>query len=344
MTGRDLLDLQREAIKSGELENTDAYRNVMSRLHVLHFHLDRKYGTNIVSELKGTIVFIDNKYYGESIRPDEVWLCSVEFSLNNVFYAMPLKKITSSVLMGLGEGVRKEIVDGLWNSNRMLFEEEFRERYFEEAYQRGSKDATERAEDRIAGLVSRIEELEEELAGTRMMLQGAPGPTDVWIELSSDDSPATVETPRVTAEEVPRPSPPTPLFRSSLRTPGMPEIHRPESENERERRVVRVERFSHTEIRCEELADGRYFVHITPSCGYLVIRPNPHGSAYCKDHVIRLDHLERLAPFDGRRELVGEYPVYGGLMIPLNPLGAGEHRPNDGPRSPGIGSSGIPGG
>ena len=116
----------------------EAYREAVSKLHVLSFHIDRK-GENIVSEIDGVIAFIDKRYYGESVSPGDVWLCNAVFR-NTVFYVTPLKKITSSIIMGLSDDIREDIVNAIWKTNRREFEKIFEERYKEEIYARATEE------------------------------------------------------------------------------------------------------------------------------------------------------------------------------------------------------------
>ena len=108
----------------------EAYREAVSKLHVLSFHIDRK-GENIVSEIDGVIAFIDRNYYGETVSPGDVWLCSAVL-WNTVYYVKPLKKITSSMIMGLSDEIREGVIASLWKTNRREFEKIFEERYKEE--------------------------------------------------------------------------------------------------------------------------------------------------------------------------------------------------------------------
>ncbi|MDO5854033.1 MAG: hypothetical protein Q4Q62_08395, partial [Thermoplasmata archaeon] len=160
----DLIDLQKElGIKPGEMSA------VASRLHVLRFDWDKK-GVNVVSSLDHVIVFVSPHYNGDQPEIGDVWLCSVE-PHSSVFWAYPLMRITSSFLMGLSDGMREEIYDSLWATNRKEFEKEFEKRYRESAMvaAREQLEKSHRAE--IAGMQARIEALKTENEQNRILLQ-----------------------------------------------------------------------------------------------------------------------------------------------------------------------------
>ncbi len=100
MEKKDFIDWQRDMQDSleGAGFTKDDYREVVRKLHVLLFHIDRK-GKNIVSHINDMITFVDRGYVGERILEGDVWLCSEEF--HNVYCATSFKKITSSMIMGV---------------------------------------------------------------------------------------------------------------------------------------------------------------------------------------------------------------------------------------------------
>ena len=129
MTGQrmDFMEFKKSMIDQfGDLGFTEEeLMSEVRRLKILRFDLDKK-GLNIVSQFEGTIVFIDPKYDGEQVNRGEIWLCSIR-SVSTVYNAIPLRRINASILMGLDEGMRRSIVDSLWKSNRVQFEEIFKE-------------------------------------------------------------------------------------------------------------------------------------------------------------------------------------------------------------------------
>ncbi len=105
----------------------DDYCEMVRRLHVLLFHIDHK-GDNIMSHINGTIVFMDRGCMRKRVLEGDLCLCSAELR-NNVYYAMSLKKITSSMIMGFSDDIRERIVNSLWVSNRQEFVKVFIDRY-----------------------------------------------------------------------------------------------------------------------------------------------------------------------------------------------------------------------
>ena len=202
----------------------EAYREAVSKLHVLSFHIDRK-GENIVSEIDGVIAFIDRNYYGETVSPGDVWLCSAVL-WNTVYYVKPLKKITSSMIMGLSDEIREGVIASLWKTNRREFEKIFEERYKEEIYARATEEANRKNEEIIHSLQDRISDLNRQVEHSRMVISMRESDADDEIVLTSDpvvrgeSSPDQGVLPAIPVHEE---RPPSPWVRTET-APGLPEM------------------------------------------------------------------------------------------------------------------------
>ena len=321
---QDFRDWQRDMSNTVESNGftQDEYREQIRRLKVLGFHIDRK-GENIVSEIDGVIVFVDRKYNGEKVLAGDVWLCSATM-VGMVYYAMPLKKITSSMIMGLSDEIRDQIIDALWRSNRAEFERIFEQRYKEDVYKQAYAQANDENQAIIAGLKSTIDDLTKQVEHSRMLIGGMES-SDDYIVLGSQD---VVETPKEEAgvrqvQEVVQ----TPVEefnpvigrRNMVSAPGMPEVRVSDQFQGRVPSVkYTVERISEETIHSESFIDGKYFVHINPSKRFIVVRKHDYGSAICINGKIRLDGLGAYSGFSGRCQLMAEYSArYDGLLIYL---------------------------
>lgn len=275
-----------------------------------------------MSNIDGTIVFVERGYSGERVAAGDVWLCSVRFQ-NTVYNAMPLKKITSSMIMGLSDEIRETVIDSLWKSNRKEFEKIFEERFREEMYQRAVKEIKETDRAIIDGLQAKVADLEKQVEHSRMVIgQMAAGPEE-GIVLTSDPVVEGEET----LDPVPAPRPEPQAERpqghwmgsQAVHAPGMPEMRFGEQPPSTvQHRSYRVERTGEETIRCDEFEDGKYFVHINPSKRFLVIRNHDYGSAICVGGRIRLEGLGSYASFSGTCQLMAEYnPRYDGVLVYL---------------------------
>ena len=320
----DFMDWQRDmsnAVESSGFTQDD-YREQVRRLKVLGFHIDRK-GENIVSEIDGVIVFIDRKYSGEKVLAGDIWLCSATM-VGMVYYAMPLKKITSSMIMGLSDEIRDQIIDALWRSNRSEFERIFEQRYKEDVYKQAYSQAKEENQTIIAGLKSTIDDLTKQVEHSRILIGGMESSED-YIVLGSEDVAETSkeeadiqqvqEVVQVPVEEF------NPVIgrRTMMSAPGMPEVRVADQFQGRPPSMKYVvERVSEETIHSESFIDGKYFVHINPSKKFIVVRKHDYGSAICINKRIRLDGLGAYSGFSGRCQLMAEYSVrYDGLLIYL---------------------------
>ena len=320
----DFMDWQRDMSNAVEFSGftQDDYREQVRRLKVLGFHIDRK-GENIVSEIDGVIVFIDRKYSGEKVLAGDIWLCSATM-VGMVYYAMPLKKITSSMIMGLSDEIRDQIIDALWRSNRSEFERIFEQRYKEDVYKQAYSQAKEENQTIIAGLKSTIDDLTKQVEHSRILIGGMESSEDYIVLGSEDVTETSKEDPGIqqVQEVVQAPAEefnPVIGRRTMMSAPGMPEVRvadqfqcRPPS-----MKYV-VERVSEETIHSESFIDGKYFVHINPSKKFIVVRKHDYGSAICINKRIRLDGLGAYSGFSGRCQLMAEYSVrYDGLLIYL---------------------------
>lgn len=320
----DFMDWQRDMSNTVESNgfSQDEYREQVRRLKVLGFHIDRK-GENIVSEIDGVIVFVDRKYNGEKVLAGDVWLCSTMMK-GMVYYAMPLKKITSSMIMGLSDEIRDQIINALWRSNRAEFERIFEQRYKEDVYKQAYAQANDENQAIIAGLKSTIDDLTKQVEHSRMLIGGMES-SDDYIVLGSEDVEETSkeevgvrqvqEVVQVPMEEF------NPVIgrRTMVSAPGMPEVRVSDQFQGRVPSVkYTVERISEETIHSESFIDGKYFVHINPSKRFIVVRKHDYGSAICINGKIRLDGLGAYSGFSGRCQLMAEYSArYDGLLIYL---------------------------
>ena len=324
----DFQDWQREMLEvvndNGFSEND--YHEQVRKLKILGFHVDRK-GENIVSEIDGTIVFVDRKYNGEKVLAGDIWLCSAVM-VGMVYYALPLKKITSSMVLGLSDTIRDDIVDALWRKNRPEFIRIFEQNYKQGIYNQAYNQAKSESEGIIAELEDRIDMLTKQVEHSRMVIESKGSPEDFIILGSDEPSDESDVRPVSEAVSVLEAEPAQTLReefnpvigrKSMLSAPGMPEVT--VSEQVQRRVPVQkydVERLTEETIYSESFIDGKYFVHVNPSKKFIMVRKHDYGSAICINKRIRLDGLGSYFGFGGRCKLMAEYSVrYDGLLIYL---------------------------
>lgn len=304
--------------------DTDVLHDQLKKLRILGFQEDRK-GENIVSVIDGTIVFVDRKYSGENVAVGDIWLCSVT-RYDTVYYAMPLRRITSSMIMGLSDEIREGIVNSLWASNKRDFEKIFEQRYREETYRQAYEKAREENEGIIAGLNARVLELTEQVEHSRMVIEAHAESEEDFIVLGSEE-PEDVTSGDVPASSVAAQTHiqqeddfnPVVGRRTMLSAPGMPEVRvqdQPQRQALSQRYVV--ERVTEETIQSDAFIDGKYFVHISPSRRFIVVRKHDYGQAICVNGRIRLEGLGNYSGFTGRCHLRAEYSSrFDGLMVYL---------------------------
>ncbi len=325
---RNLLDYQRELGLTGYSIDRDVYEDAIKKLYVLRFGLDAR-RENIVSSINGIIAFIDRKYNGEAVAEGDVWFCSGTL-WNNVYYVMPLRKITSSMIMGLGDDIRNEVIDTLWKANKREYERIFEDRFKETLYKQAQDEAKSRNQSIIDSLQDRIKDLERQLEQSRMVIDGKGRSDDGGVELFSEGmEPSTasealsrvqyaVQAP-VATEARQEPFDPHTVYGQCAVAPGMPEMRLTDGMRQPVGKVkCTVFRLTPETIQSDAFVDGKYFVHINPSHKFLVVRRHDYGSATCIDHKIRLDGLGTYSSFTEKHKLMAEYDDrYGGIIIHL---------------------------
>ncbi len=78
------------------------------------------------------------------------------------------------------------------------------------------------------------------------------------------------------------------------------------------------ERVSKETIRCNDLVDGKYFVHVNPSKRFLIIRRHDYGSAICLNGRIRLRRISVYSSFNRPCRFIEEYNArYNRMLVYL---------------------------
>ena len=100
----DFIDMQRDlGIDHRSLSS------LASKLHILRFYLDKK-KENVVSSIDGVIVFVSPRYYGDPPAIGDVYICNVQ-SKGTVYWAEPLVKVNTAMLIGLDDRIKDEMFD-----------------------------------------------------------------------------------------------------------------------------------------------------------------------------------------------------------------------------------------
>lgn len=323
----DFVDFQKKMAEFGieEVVANDFIERTKKKIYFLTFTLDRK--KNITSRINGYITFVDSKYPGK-VEAGDVWICTAE-STGEVYYAMPLYKVTPSFLMNLDNGLRTDMMDHFWKRNKAVFEKEFADKYKDEVHDQAIKEARADLEGIIAGLQERVASLQSQLDQSNMLLSQSNSVIEKseskMIDLGSDicgdyidlGSESVSDDAVVYSSENTDP----PIIPSSYNSPapGIPEIRVPEQRaNVTKPLRYKVERTGKETIYSESFTSPKYFVHISPDANLLVIRPNDFGSALCLNKQISLKGLDGFAEYTGKKELMAEYSErYEGMIVYL---------------------------
>jgi hypothetical protein len=275
----------------------------IDRYMVLEFEVNRKF-----KGISGLVAFTDDNSivflrsgYEDVVRPGEIWLCSVSKNENGIRYARPMDQVTLSMLMQMNENLRRAIEDSLWDRNKPVYEDAFRQRFIAEEYDRIREELKEESRKTVSELESRIHELETQLEQKQFALESmSVGVDDEEITLSSEPVRANVpeQPPQYYRETDPA------RLGEDTRSP-LP-------------RAFKVRRFGPRSFQSEYFTGRRCFVHISPSRKYVLVRFHEDGNIYCFNHTISIGGLERISDYVEGAEYNAEYSKrYEGILINL---------------------------
>ena len=322
----NLLDLQKNLIENGseDIVASDFIEKTKRKIHLLTFQLDKQ-KKNISAQLNGMIVFVDSKFPGK-VEVGDTWICTAELAQSGTaYYAMPIYKVTAALLMNLNNDLRKDMIDSLWRRNKKIFEGEFAERYKGEIHDAAINEARNELGGIISELQTKVSSLELQLEQNRILNQTNAVSAKVEpyeIELGSEPiDTGCIELGSETTFEQVTPMDHSPQAIPSTHrysTPGIPEIRAPEKRSISKPIVFRVDRLDEETLYSESFTDSKYFVHISPDCKLLVVRPNDFGSVFCINNKVKLKGLGGMSPFTEAKRLMAEYSDrYEGMIIYL---------------------------
>ncbi len=159
------------------------------KLHILSFYIDKK-GINIISQLNGIYVFVDRNYTN-AVAAGDTWICSVQLSASNVYYAKPVKKLTLSELMNFDERLRENILNTFWLKHRKELTTLLEPRLRNELQSKLTEDISKQMESEITMLKEENEKLNKLLVETRFQLEKAyeaPVQEGEYILLGSEET------------------------------------------------------------------------------------------------------------------------------------------------------------
>ena len=260
-----------------------------NKLQILVFRLDGR-GQNVVSSINGTIVFVDRWYSGEKVKVGDIWLCSVRYT-GSVYHAMPMKKITVDMIMGMSEGLRNDIVDALWNTNRKDYERLFEERYKSEIHKQALEEANRENRQIVSRMQARIDTLMKQVEQTNYILTKPDYQDEIILTSDILDQPSASNrmSPDQMAYQMITPSPEVQLDYRPL-----PDI------------LPVAERVSEDTIYCDMFTDGRCKVLISPDYKTIEVSRCAYGMTICSRNRIVVRNLEKMSPFIEPKKLIAE--------------------------------------
>ena len=299
----DLIDLQRVAAKEGQ---DRALKANLDSLQLVTFVRNPEPGkSDPVGKhpSNGRPVFPDKRRGGTEIKAGETWFCELEEYRPGfgpqIYYGSPIVKIDASYLFDIRPDQVDRLVEALQKTSQATLLDAARKKLQDElekaAQTRVDTAAMERdtARREADGLRAELDRLREANVVLKRESDGLKAKQEV------NDSPAGGEA-------------------TGQSGPG--ELGVPQSWSllgDGAGSLV-LQRPLATVIESAILRDGRYFVHVSPDRGVLLIRWHPEGNLVAVGHKITIPGLEVLRPFDKPEALRGTYDSRaGGVRVDL---------------------------
>lgn len=285
------------------LEAREAAEAFAGDIYILTFQENRRGGDPVAHTPDGKTVFPDKFRGGDDIIPGDSWLCDVASKGGSTFFAAPLKRIDTALLMDLAADQMDRLVEVALRDHREalapLLDEAVDKQADEVTRRRLAElqEAKETLEERLKDLeeqyddaVQRVRHHEVEVRALRERLQDA---TDGQGAEADSEGPAQNGSPPREWTGIPGPT----SFENG---------------------PVRVDRIGAEIVSSPAFVAERYYGHISPDRRRLFIKPHNNGNLPCVNGRIHIPGLERVVPFSGQARFVGSYdPRHGGWFVKL---------------------------
>ena len=287
---------------------------------VLTFKPNR-YKDGVISDYKGLYVFPDQD---SDIQAGDAYLCLLtpyDGPKARVYYANPVRKIDTGLLMEIDPKVREDIVSNLWSKHGSQFEKRFEEKYLatlqkriEEETREGHLAALAAKDEDIKALRVQMGELRNRLAESRPDPEGYRLESDEIVLTSEEEE--QEQAPRRQEPVVPQPQP----VQYGQEVPQVQQTGDPMARSRpRYRYDVTI---NGNLLRCSALEDGEhYFVHVSPDARTLLIRPNEDGRLVCYNDVLCISGLKEIfnvgEPGQDNHVEAEYSDRYGGMIVHL---------------------------
>jgi len=242
----------------------------------------------VIARFRGVPVF-RHRDSEKEISPGDTWICSLDTSRENYYFAKGLKKIDAAFMYELKKDQIEEIANAVWNAQRHVIEPLLEDKYkavMEKQLIMAVGDTRATYEEQINTMKENMHQLEQRVAENKQIIS------------SLQEQRETANNKEERMKEVP----PGPEHMNDLL--GVRDTH--------------VRREGPDTISSPFFNRSRYFVHLSADHRLLTIRPHESGNVICMNNTMVLAGLNLVSPFEGPHEMVSEYsPQYGALKIYL---------------------------
>jgi hypothetical protein len=253
---------------------------------ILTFEYDQRHDN--VSAMYKTVPVFRNKKYENVILAGEIWLCTLDTTHPNYYFATPIHKIDASFLFELKKSQIDEIAEIIWKNHEGVIRPQLDEKYHDIM-----NEAISKAVDNTK--IKYQAELEER--DSKIII----------LEQRDNENKQII----ASLEEKAKTKPISAVFENGPAGTGLAPFQNLIQN-------ISVRRTGPDTLQSDFFSQSRYFIHVSADHRIMVIRPHPQGNVLCIDNTLSLAGLSLVSSFAEPYDVISEYsPEYEGLQIYL---------------------------
>ncbi|MDR3075233.1 MAG: hypothetical protein LBU30_04260 [Candidatus Methanoplasma sp.] len=226
----------------------------------------------------------------KTISPGDTWICSLDKSKGNYYFAKGLQRIDSSFMYELKRDQIEEIANAVWKEQRHIIEPLLEDKYKEmmnEQLTQAVNDIRAEYEKKIETMKDEMHQFEQRDTENKQII------ASLQEQKNLANRPEKHKADKTASDPV--------SFDGMFGTND-----------------ISIRRDGPDRIYSQFFSKSRYFVHLSLDHRVMVVRPHESGTVVCVDNTIVLAGLSQISPFEGPCDMISEYSQqYGGLKIYL---------------------------
>lgn len=253
---------------------------------ILTFEYDSRHDN--VSAMYKTVPVFRNKKYETVILAGEIWLCTLDTTHPNYYFATPIHKIDASFLFELKKNQIEEIAEIVWRNHEGVIKPQLEERYHDIM----NETITKAVDNAKATYNAELEERDSKI---------------ILLEQRDTENKQII----ASLEEKIKAKPAAAVFENGPPGSGLVPFQSVVQN-------ISVRRTGPDTLQSDFFTQSRYFIHVSADHRIMVIHPHAQGNVICMDNTISLAGLSLVSSFADAYDMPSEYSSeYEGLQVYL---------------------------